>query len=150
MWPIRVARIVPGLLLALFIFIQPSMAWRLPFVPENGLGGIAGKLTGDLQPVGKVSVVLVQQDKIIDKTETDADGFYKFRYVEEGMYDIKATKDGYRTCIVLKIPVIPDHVTKLDFYLPRFNNDHMPDDPIVETYDHYYKYMDHPTVSYPR
>ena len=80
MWLIsRVARIAPGILLALFIFIQPSMAWRLPFVPENGLGGITGKLTGDLQPVGKVSVVLVQQDKIIDKTETDADGFYKFR-----------------------------------------------------------------------
>ena len=144
-----------GLVLALLSLSTVSYARHLPPAfaiapPENGLGGITGKITGDLQPCAKVTVFVLQHDKVVDKTETDEDGFYKFRYLEEGTYDLKAVKDGYRICIVTQIPVAPDRVTKLNFYLPKINNDHMPDYPIVESYDYYYRYMKHPDVSYPR
>ena len=147
--------IITGTLLLVFCCFHSGFARKSPFsysvvVPENGLGGITGKITGDLQPAGKVVVVLMHKDKVVDKTLTDEEGFYKFRYVAEGDYDIKATKDGYRTCIVIQIPVQPDRVTKLDFYQPKINNDHMPEHPIVETYEYYHKYMKHPDVSYPR
>ena len=144
-----------GLFFATCCFLQPAIA-KVPAekasnaMPENGLGGITGKITGDLKPLGKVVVVLMQNNKVIDQTETDEDGFYKFRYIEEGRYEIKATKDGHRTCVVTRIPVAPDKVTKLDFYQPRINNEHMDSEPIVETFSHYYKLMDYQQVSYPR
>jgi hypothetical protein len=131
-----------GLLLAFCLATPQCYAWHPPFIyafaaPENGLGGLTGKITGDLKAVSKVTILLVRKEEIVDKTETDEDGFYKFRYIEEGRYDLKATKDGYRTCIVTKIPIAADKVTKLDFYQPKINN-HQPEGPIVETFHYYY------------
>ena len=148
-------RIGIGLMIAQLLLVFPVSGKRILFVPnvccpENGLGGITGKITGDLKGLKNVTVVLMQKDKIVDQTETDEEGFYKFRYLEEGKYDLKALKDGFITCMVTEIPVAPDKVTKLDFYQPLINNNHMPVSPIVESYHYYYRLMKHPEVSYPR
>lgn len=103
--------------------------------PENGLGTISGKLMGDLRPVAAAEVVLMQKDKVVDKTKTDEYGNYNFPYVRPGDYDVKATKTGYRTSIIIKIPVSEDHITKNDFYLPKFNNEHMLSNPLVDDYE---------------
>ena len=148
-------RIVMGLIIAQLLLVTTVPGRDFTFMPkywypENGLGGITGEITGDLKPLQHVMVFLMQHDKIVDQTETDDDGFYKFRYLEEGNYDLKAVKDGFITCMVTSIPVAPDKVTKLDFYQPLINNNHMPVSPIVESYHYYYHLMKHPYVSYPR
>ncbi len=148
-------RIVMGIIIAQLLLVTSVPGRDFTFAPnywypENGLGGITGKITGDLKGLKSVTVVLMQKDVVVDQTETDEDGFYKFRYLEEGRYDIKAVKEGFITCMVTKIPVAPDRVTKLDFYQPLINNKHMPLSPVVETYDYYRRLMKHPDVSYPR
>lgn len=117
---------------------------------ENGLGGITGKIMGGLKPVGNVKLALLLKGKIIDYTETDEEGFYDFRYVAEGHYEIKAIKDGYVTQTITHIPVLPDYYTKVNFYMPERNNGHMPDDPMEQTFEEVRRHMDHPSVSFPR
>lgn len=104
-------------------------------IPENGVGSITGKLMGDIQPVSGAEVVLMDKDKIVDKTLTDEDGSYSFLYVRPGKYDVRATKTGHRTTIIIKVPVSEDIVTKNDFYFPKFNNAHMQANPIVDNYE---------------
>lgn len=139
--PSKISRFIPAVLIALFALIQPSYALHHHFVSvhvnaDKEVGDITGKIMGALQPVNKVTVILLQNNKVVDKTETDENGIYKFRYLPEGTYDIKASKDGYRTYIVTDIPSVSDKTTRVDLYLAVVNNSHMPDDPIVETY-HY-------------
>lgn len=117
---------------------------------ENGLGAITGKIMGGLKPVGKVKLALIHKGKILDYTETDDDGYFDFHYIVEGYYEVKAVKDGFVTNTVSHIPVVPDHITKVNFYMPEINNSHLPDDPMEQTYDEVRRHMDHPDVPYPR
>jgi hypothetical protein len=149
-----IAKFSRGLFMVLCMAALPCYAWHPPLAyafaaPENGLGGLTGKITGDLKAVSKVTIVLLRDEEIVDKTKTDEEGFYKFRYIEEGRYELKATKEGYRTCIVTKIPVAADKVTKLDFYQPKINN-HQPEGPVVETFHYYFKGMKNTNISMPR
>lgn len=111
--------------------------------PQNGLGGITGKIMGDLQPVNGVTLVVMQKDRIIDKTTTDETGNYSFRYLAPGKYDLKAMNNDYRTVIITKIPITADESIKNSFYLPKFNNANMPHTPIVETFEEHIAHMRH-------
>ncbi len=141
------SKIILGSMIVLGLPLQSAYAWHPPFgfgyvVNENGLGEITGKIMGSLLPVTDAEVVLMLKDKIIDKTTTDEDGIYSFHYVRPGDYDIKATKQGYRITIIAKVPVSEDYVTVNDLYLAKFNNEHMPKNPFVESYrDNWKKYM---------
>jgi hypothetical protein len=113
------------------------------YQPQNGLGGISGKVMGDLKPVAGVTLMVMQNDKLMDKTTSDENGYFTFKYLAPGHYDLKATNNDYRTTIITGIPVSADYIIKNDFYLPRFNNAHMPRTPAVETYRDHLKYLKH-------
>ena len=118
---------------------------------QIGVGGIEGKIMGNIEPVSAAEVVLMQKDQLIDKTVTDEHGHYAFYYINPGCYDVRATKADYRTSIIITIPVSQDHTTYNDLYLPKFNNEHMPNDPIVESYDdNFRKYMMHRKSFHPK
>lgn len=102
---------------------------------DDALGTIAGKLTGNLQPVAGAEVVVMQKDKLFDKTTTGEDGSYRFAYLRPGYYDVRATMPGYRISIIIKIPVAENKTTRNDFYLPKFNTENMPKAPLVEDYE---------------
>ena len=103
-------------------------------IAESGLGTISGRVTGDLLPLKGAKLLLLKNDEIVATTETDADGHYSFTYLEPGYYDLKGTKDGFRTAITNTIPSKEDQETKLDFYMPKFNNKNMNRYPIVESF----------------
>ncbi len=103
-------------------------------IPANGLGTISGRVTGDLLPIKGAKLQLLKNDEVVATTETDADGHYSFTYLEPGYYDLKGTKEGFRTAITNTIPSKEDQETKLDFYMPKFNNKNMNRYPIVESY----------------
>jgi Carboxypeptidase regulatory-like domain len=134
---------VPIFVLTFFLFAQPPCR-AAGFLcvagdydaPQMGVGGIEGKLMGNMEAVGGAELVLMQKDKIIDKTTTDEEGHYFFKYVSPGHYDIKATKTGYRTSIIVQIPVAPDETTPNSFYLPKYNDRKMPSGPIVDDYQY--------------
>lgn len=129
--------------IVLFMQIPSAMARyrpRLPVVPTEGLGRIVGKITGDLKAVKGVRVLLIKHDEAIDEKYTDEDGVYVFQYLDPACYDIKGMKDGYRTHIITHIPVDADHLTRNDFYLPKYNNDHMSSLPLVEKYQYPKRY----------
>jgi hypothetical protein len=143
-----------SILLALFIDIPSVSAkrhrhrstktkMRMDYKPQNELGSISGKIMGDLQPVSGATILVTQKDKIIDQVVSDENGYYTIKYLTPGRFDIKASKDDYRTVIFTAVPVSEDHTIKNDFYLPRFNNAHMPRYPIVETYERHISHMRH-------
>lgn len=103
-------------------------------ISTNGLGTISGRVTGDLLPIKGAKLQLLKNDEVIATTETDADGHYSFTFLEPGYYDLKGTKEGFRTAITNTIPSKEDQETKLDFYMPKFNNKNMNRYPIVESY----------------
>jgi len=115
-----------------FAFFSPAAVFNIH--AQNGLGGIAGKIMGGLQPLAGADVALLQQDKIIDKTTTDEDGNYSFPLEIPGHYDVKASKQEYRTTIIVRVPMYADCTTKNDLYLGKFNNAHMPKELYVEAY----------------
>lgn len=134
-------RIAFGLCFLVATGSLPAVAQRAE--PQLGVGGISGKLMGNLEAVSGAEVVLMQKDKLIDKTTTDENGHYEFLYINPGEYDIKASKILYRTSIIIHIPVHGDEWTKNDFYLPKLNG-HKQHEPFVETYDKNIKrYMQH-------
>ncbi len=116
----------------LFIVLLSSVA----AFAQNGTGNVSGKIMGGLQPVAGAEVVIMQKDKLIDKTSTDEDGNYSFRYLAAGRYDVRATKSGYRTSIIIQVPIAEDRDTKNDLYLPEINNRHMLSNPLVDDYEH--------------
>jgi hypothetical protein len=77
---------------------------------------------------------LIQKDHVIYKTNTDENGNYQFLYVNPGEYDIRATKYGYRTSIIIHVPISANRTIKNDFYLPKFNTVNMQSNPIVDEY----------------
>ena len=142
------SRAIAGITFLLFTQIFAAKASFLihtpDYVTQIGVGGISGKIMGNMEAVRGADVVLMQKDKLIDKTSTDENGNYAFKYLSPGNYDIKATKPGYRTSIIITIPVDEDETTGNDFYLPQFNNAHMIKTPIVETYEeNFHRYIRH-------
>ncbi len=103
-------------------------------IAESGLGTISGRVTGDLLPLKGAKILLLKNDEVVASTETDAEGHYSFTYLEPGYYDLKGTKEGFRTAITNTIPTKEDQETILDFYMPKFNNKNMNRYPIVESY----------------
>jgi hypothetical protein len=139
-------RILIGIVTCLLLvtFLQTPVANAAFPHLQRGVGGVEGKIMGNLEAVSGADVVLMQKDKLIDQTKTDENGNYKFYYLSAGDYDIKATKDGYRTHIIITIPVYTDNTTQNDLYLPKFTNASVPRTPIVETYEeNYHKYIRH-------
>jgi hypothetical protein len=101
-----------------------------------GVGGIEGKLMGNLEIVAGAEVVLMQKDKVIAKETTDENGYYRFLYVNPGHYDVKAVKPGYRTTIIVRVPVRGDETTPNSFYMPKYNDRNMPAGPAIDDYEH--------------
>ena len=104
--------------------------------PQTGVGGIEGKLMGNMEAVAGADLVLMQKDNIIARTTTDEEGHYYFYYLNPGHYDIKATKTGYRTSIIIHIPVTQDETTPNSFYIPKYNDRKMPSSPIIDDYEY--------------
>ncbi len=122
-------RIFSTIFIAFFLFTTSTQA------QDDGVGNISGKLTGNLQPVAGAEVVVMQKDKLFDKTITDENGGYRFAYLRPGYYDVRATMPGYRTSIIVKIPVAENKTTRNNFYLPKFNTENMPKAPLIEDYE---------------
>ncbi|MCD6010584.1 MAG: Carboxypeptidase regulatory-like domain [Flavipsychrobacter sp.] len=122
-------RLFSKIFFALLLFASATYA------QDDAVGTVSGKLMGNLQPVAGAEVVILQKDKLFDQTTTDENGNYRFPYLRPGYYDVRATMPGYRTSIIIKIPVAENKTTKNDFYLPKYNNGNMPSYPLVEGYE---------------
>jgi len=96
---------------------------------------------GNLFPVSGAVVVLMRNEKLIDRTTTDEDGRFIFRYTDPGNYNIIASKESYHTSVITDIPVTADHTTRNDFYLPKFNSRQVPADAVSEPYSVNRKFM---------
>ena len=101
---------------------------------DRTTGEIRGRVMGALLGVKDARVTLTQNEKIVDEAFTDQDGYYSFKFLNPGYYDLKGTKSGYRTNITHSILVQDNGVTITDFYIPKFNNLTMHRYPIVESY----------------
>ena len=108
---------------------------------QNELGGISGRIMGNLLPVDGAIIVLMRNNKLIDRTITDEDGQFIFRYTDTGQYDITASKEGFITGIITRIPVTPNHITRNDLYLPKYHKEQMPGDVVSEPYSYNRKFM---------
>ncbi len=105
-------------------------------VPENGLGAIEGRIMGSLLPLKGVKVVLLRNEEVVDETISDEEGYYRFPLLSPGKYNMKGKKEGHRVSITTEIPVARDLITKVDFYLPKMDDDNRSKFPIVETYEY--------------
>ncbi len=101
---------------------------------QNYLGGIKGRITGNLLPVEGAEVVLMRGNNVIDKTKTDENGMYSFPLENPDKYDVIASKPGFRTAMILGVPIREKLVTKNDFYLPVLNNTQCSTLPVKEYY----------------
>jgi Carboxypeptidase regulatory-like domain len=147
------AIIMAGICLALFIQIPDASARHRHhkkkkekgsidyYNPQNGLGGISGKIMGDLKPVQGATVLVTQKDKVFDQATTDENGYYVIKFLAPGRFDLKVTNEGYRTTIISSIPVSADYTVSNDLYLPKFNNAHMPCTPILETFQEHISHL---------
>ncbi len=122
-------RLFSGLFIAVLLLAIPSRA------QDDATGTVTGKLMGNLQPVAGAEVTILQKDKIFDQKTADENGNYAFPHLRPGYYDVRATMPGYRTSIIVKIPVAEHKNTKNDFYLPKLNTENMPKTPLVEDYE---------------
>lgn len=104
--------------------------------PENGLGAIEGRIMGSLLPLKGVKVVLLRNEEVVDETVSDEEGYYRFPLLSPGRYNMKGKKEGHRVSITTEIPVASDLITKVDFYLPKMDDDNRSKFPIVETYEY--------------
>lgn len=117
------------------IFIPVLLFITSAHAQDDATGTVTGKLMGNLQPVAGAEVVIMQKDKLFDQKLTDENGTYTFPHLRPGYYDVRATMPGYRTSIIVKIPVAEHKTTRNDFYLPKLNTENMPKTPLVEDYE---------------
>jgi hypothetical protein len=73
---------------------------------------------------------------VVDEVISDEEGFYRFTLLAPGRYNMKGKKEGHRISITTEIPVAPDLITKVDFYMPKMDDDNRSKFPIVETYEY--------------
>lgn len=119
----------------LTLFIAALLLNTASRAQDDGTGTVYGKLMGNLQPVAGAEVVIMQKDKLFDQKLTDENGNYTFPHLRPGYYDVRATMPGYRTSIIIKIPVRENKTTQNDFYLSQLNTANMPKTPMVEDYE---------------
>ena len=110
-------------------------------LPQNGLGGISGRIMGNLVPLKGASIALMQENRLIDRTVTDEEGNFVFKFFTPGQYEIIAAKAGFRTSSITGIPVKADNLTRTDFYVPLIVDEHTPSSTLSEDYDRNRKFM---------
>ncbi|MFI5196079.1 MAG: carboxypeptidase-like regulatory domain-containing protein [Chitinophagales bacterium] len=90
---------------------------------ENSPSGqVAGKITGNAGPMDGVRVILTHEGKVISDLITGVNGTYEFKGLLPGRYDISCFKTDYRKHIINEIPVLENHLTRIEIKLLVLND----------------------------
>ena len=97
-----------------------------------GAGYVSGKILDEETGENLIfaTVMLRQNGRLIQGTNTDFDGFYSFQNIEPGEYELEASYTGYSRKNITKFPVKSDKQTALDLTM---NSDGMLLESVVVT-----------------
>ena len=97
-------------------------AWTVGFAgppkppPVGDISGIVTEIDS-LTPIADAAIIATDNYGFSYYGSTDSNGFYLLQWLQLGLYDVEASKDGYQTQTQEDIEVLMDQVTVVDFRL---------------------------------
>lgn len=82
---------------------------------QQTYGEIRGVLKNELkEKVPFATIKILQDDRLIGGTESDADGNYKYKPLEPGLYDVVVMESGHQSKKITGVKVVPGDATYLN------------------------------------
>lgn len=82
---------------------------------QQAYGEIRGVLKNELREVVPFATVKIMQDnRLLGGTESDAEGNYKYKPLEPGLYEVTVMESGHKTKMISNVKVVPGDATYLN------------------------------------